>query len=91
MKRPLTPTIILAAAVFLVSVFASAQADVEDESKWQKSYLKGAAALFVDNVELDDSSQRFQVQVSVPVVDPATGKAIGAVTFGIDAEGLLML
>ncbi len=62
-----------------------------DESKWQESYLKGPAALFVDNVELDDSSQRYQVQVSVPVVDPASGKAIGAVTIGIDAEGLLML
>ncbi len=61
------------------------------ESKWQESYLKGPAALFIDDVELDDSSQRFQVQVSVPVVDPANGKAIGAVTIGIDAEGLLML
>lgn len=62
-----------------------------DESKWQNSYLKGPNAMFVDDVELDDSSQRFQVQVSVPVVDPANGKAIGAVTIGIDAEGLLML
>ena len=62
-----------------------------DEGKWQKSYLKGPSAVFVDDVELDDSSQRFQVQVSVPVVDPANGKAIGAVTIGIDAEGLLML
>ncbi len=62
-----------------------------DEGKWQNSYLKGPNALFVDDVELDDSSQRFQVQVSVPVVDPASGKAIGAVTIGIDAEGLLML
>ena len=62
-----------------------------DEAKWQNSYLKGPHALFVDDVELDDSSQRFQVQVSVPVVDPANGKAIGAVTIGIDAEGLLML
>lgn len=62
-----------------------------DEGKWQKSYLQGPTALFVDDVELDDSSQRFQVQVSVPVVDPANGKAIGAVTIGIDAEGLLML
>ncbi len=62
-----------------------------DESKWQESYLKGPTALFIDDVELDDSSQRFQVQVSVPVVDPASGKAVGAVTFGIDAEGLLML
>lgn len=62
-----------------------------DEGKWQKSYLKGPSAVFVDDVEMDDSSQRFQVQVSVPVVDPANGKAIGAVTVGIDAEGLLML
>ncbi len=39
----------------------------------------------------DESSQRFQVQVSVSIVDPANGKTIGAITIGIDAEGLLMM
>ncbi|NND90393.1 MAG: hypothetical protein HKN42_05975 [Granulosicoccus sp.] len=62
-----------------------------DESKWQKSYSVGPDAVFVDEVELDESSQRYQTQVSVTVVDPDTGEAIGAITIGIDAEGLMML
>lgn len=62
-----------------------------DEAKWQKTYQVGPNTLFVDDVELDDSSQRYQAQMSYSITDPATGKVIGAVTIGIDAEGLLML
>ncbi|MFK7857785.1 MAG: hypothetical protein AB8B64_03120 [Granulosicoccus sp.] len=62
-----------------------------DEAKWQKTFSVGPDTLFVDDVELDDSSQRYQAQVSYSITDPATGKVIGAVTIGIDAEGLLML
>lgn len=61
-----------------------------DEDKWQKTYSVGPAAVFVDKVDLDESTQRFQVQVSATVVDPASGAAIGAVTVGLDAEALEM-
>jgi len=61
-----------------------------DEDKWRKSYLAGPGAVFVDEVDLDESSQRYQTQVSVPVVSPGSGNVIGAVTVGIDAEGLLL-
>lgn len=59
-----------------------------DEDKWQKTYLVGPGTVFVDKVEMDESTQRFQVQVSTTIVDPADGKAIGAVTVGLDAEAL---
>lgn len=62
-----------------------------DEAKWQKTYQAGPDTLFVDDVELDDSSQRYQTQVSYSISDPTSGQVIGAVTIGIDAEGLLML
>lgn len=62
-----------------------------DEAKWQKTFQAGPGVLFVDDVELDESSQRYQTQVSYSVTDPSTGEVIGAVTIGIDAEGLLML
>lgn len=62
-----------------------------DEAKWQKTFQMGPDTVFVDEVELDESSQRYQTQVSYSITDPATGKVIGAVTIGIDAEGLLML
>lgn len=62
-----------------------------DERKWQKTFQVGPKAVFVDEVELEESSQRYQTQVSVSVVDPATGKVIGAITIGVDAEGLMMM
>ncbi len=55
-----------------------------DEAKFQKSFVGGTGAVFVDEVEFDDSSQAYLVQVSVPVMDG--GKAIGAITFGIDVD-----
>ncbi len=55
-----------------------------DESKFKKSFAGGTGAVFVDDVEFDDSSQTYQVQVSVPVKDG--GKVIGAITFGVDVD-----
>lgn len=55
-----------------------------DEAKFQKSFYEGKGAVFVDEVEFDDSTQAYLVQVSVPVFD--NGKVIGAITFGIDVD-----
>ncbi|MFZ5569950.1 MAG: PDC sensor domain-containing protein [Thermodesulfobacteriota bacterium] len=55
-----------------------------DEDKFQKSFNKGQGAVFVDEVEFDDSSQAYLVQISVPVMD--ADKAVGAITFGIDID-----
>ncbi|MDH5556965.1 MAG: cache domain-containing protein [Alphaproteobacteria bacterium] len=59
-----------------------------DEAKWQKTYLAGPSAVFVDDVEFDESSQTFQSQLSLPVVDPDSGEVIGAVTVGVNVEML---
>lgn len=55
-----------------------------DEAKFQKSFNAGSGAIFVDDVEFDDSSQAYLVQVSVPVRN--AGQVIGAITFGIDVD-----
>lgn len=57
-----------------------------DEAKFQKSFNDGTGAVFVDEVEFDDSSQAYLCQVSVPVMDGT--KAIGAITIGIDMDQL---
>ena len=59
-----------------------------DEAKWQKTFKVGVDAVFVDKVEKDESTQQLQVQVSVSVKDPETGKVIGAVTLGINVDQL---
>ncbi len=60
-----------------------------DEGKWQKTYLVGPDALFIDEVELDESTQTFQSQLSMSIIDPDTGKVIGAITVGINVDELL--
>ena len=59
-----------------------------DEGKWKKTFLVGPDALFIDEVEFDDSTQTFQSQMSASITDPATGKVIGAITIGINVENL---
>jgi len=59
-----------------------------DEAKWKKTFLAGNGAVFIDKVEEDESTQTFQSQVSIAITDPASGKVIGAVTFGINIEQL---
>ncbi len=59
-----------------------------DEAKWQKTFLVGADAVHISDVELDESTQTYQSQVSLTVVDPDTGSPIGALTVGVNVEYL---
>lgn len=59
-----------------------------DEAKFQESFGKGAGAIHIGDVELDESTGAYLVQISSTIVDPDSGKPIGAVTFGINV-GLL--
>ncbi len=58
-----------------------------DEAKWSQTYLAGPGAVHVSEVELDESTQTYQSQVSMTVVD-AAGAPVGAITFGINVEYL---
>ncbi|MZR32002.1 hypothetical protein [Sneathiella litorea] len=55
-----------------------------DEDKWLKSYGAGPKGVLITEVDFDDSQQDYFSQVSISIVDPATYKAIGAVTVSID-------
>lgn len=59
-----------------------------DEGKHQKTFGAGPDAVFIDEVEFDDSSQSYQSQLNATVSDPATGEAIGAITVGVNVEKL---
>ncbi len=59
-----------------------------DEAKWKETFGAGKDSVHVSELEEDDSTQLLQSQVSVPVVDPASGAPIGAVTFGVNVEKL---
>ena len=57
-----------------------------DEAKFTETFGKGAGAIHVGEVELDESTQLFQIQVSFTLTDPATGLPVGAMTVALDAE-----
>ncbi|MGC1505767.1 MAG: hypothetical protein WA782_16685 [Sulfitobacter sp.] len=57
-----------------------------DEAKFKETYDKGAGSVFIDEIDLDESTQTYQGQVSFAVTDPATGNVIGAITVGLDAS-----
>lgn len=59
-----------------------------DEAKHIETFGAGPDAVHFSEIELDESSQRYQGQISVTLVDPNTGEAIGAVTVGVDAGAL---
>lgn len=59
-----------------------------DEAKWQKTFLVGPEAVFIDDIDFDDSTGMFLSQVNASIVDPDTGEVIGAVTVGVNVEGL---
>jgi hypothetical protein len=59
-----------------------------DEDKFTASYGAGVAAVHLGEIEQDESTQTFQSQVSITIVDPQTGAPIGAVTAGVDLSML---
>ena len=60
-----------------------------DEAKFSETYGNGADAVHLGDIEFDESTETYQGQISLTIVDPATGQAIGAMTVGVDAESLM--
>lgn len=59
-----------------------------DEAKFTETVGQGAGKLHVGDIELDESTQTYQGQVSATITDPETGVVIGAITVGLNAERL---
>lgn len=60
-----------------------------DEDKFQMTYGAGPDAVHISDIEFDASSETYQGQISITIVDPDTGAPIGAITVGVDAQHLL--
>jgi hypothetical protein len=59
-----------------------------DEDKFVKAFADGRGAIFIDEAAYDLSTSTPLIQVSVPVVDPDDGKAIGVMTIGLHIKVL---
>ena len=60
-----------------------------DEDKFTAVFPAGPQGVLIGEVELDESTQAYQAQISISIVDPATGKAIGTLTVGVNADALM--
>lgn len=57
-----------------------------DEEKFIECYKGGAGVLYISDVEFDESTQVYSVEVSVPVKDG--DKTIGAICFEVDVDAV---
>ncbi len=57
-----------------------------DEAKFQETFGVGSGTIHIGEIELDESSGAYQIQVSMTISDPADGSPIGAATFGLTME-----
>ena len=60
-----------------------------DEAKFSETYPNGAGAFHISEVDFDESTQNFQGQISMSLVDPESGAVIGAITVGVNADALM--
>ncbi len=60
-----------------------------DEDKFQKTFLVGPGAVFVDAPEYHEASDTWRQQLNLSVPDPDTGRAIGSATIEINLTELL--
>lgn len=60
-----------------------------DEAKFTETHGRGPDAVHFSEIEFDESTQRYQAQISLTISDPATGRPIGAMTVGVDADSLM--
>jgi hypothetical protein len=59
-----------------------------EEDKWLKTYKAGPGSIHVGSLKFDDSALSWVIQVSKPILDPRTGRPIGAWSAAIDPSML---
>ena len=60
-----------------------------EEPKWLETYRGGKDALHIGNLKFDQSALAWEIQVSLPVIDPETQEPLGAITIGLDPSALV--
>ena len=59
-----------------------------DEAKYQKTFQVGPDAVFIDEAEFNDDSKTWRAQLNFTVVDPQSGKPVGAATIEMNLTEL---
>lgn len=59
-----------------------------DEDQFNEVFPKGTGAVWISDVDFDESSQSYQVDVAMAITDPGTNKVLGTMTVSLNAEAL---
>lgn len=59
-----------------------------DEAWWQNSYNEGIGNVLHGKIEFDESSQSEAISLYVPIIDPASSKAIGVLKGVLDLSAI---
>jgi len=59
-----------------------------EESKWLETYRGEKGTLHIGDLKFDESALAWEIQVSLPVIDPEKQKPLGAITIGLDPSAL---
>ncbi len=62
-----------------------------DELKYQQTLGRPNGSIYIDDVHYDESTKRFQAQISLVISDENTNKALGMLTVGVNVEKALSL
>ena len=60
-----------------------------EEPKWLETYRGEKGALHIGDLKFDESTLGWEIQVSLPVIDPEKQKPLGAITIGLDPSALV--
>ncbi|WP_173861089.1 hypothetical protein [Tabrizicola sp. TH137] len=60
-----------------------------DEEKFTSVFPAGPDGVLFGEIELDESTQTYQGQISISITDPASAQVIGTMTIGVNAEALM--
>ncbi len=60
-----------------------------DEDKFTQAFGKSRATLYIGDINYDESTRHFQVQVSFPLYAQATREPLGVMVVGVDVEKIL--
>jgi len=60
-----------------------------EEPKWLETYRGDKDALHIGDLKFDESTLAWEIQVSLPVLDPETQKPLGAIMIGLNPSALV--
>lgn len=60
-----------------------------DEDWWHSTFAQGKGGLYIGAVEYDDSSQKYAMDIGIPIKDPVTQEAVGVLRGSVNISAMI--